>query len=85
MARIITFSALLLVGVFFLFHQYLGIKNGEADEKSSQPSATELSDKESNSPVEIGLVNWNRDLEKAKIESAKSKKPILVLFQEVPG
>ena len=36
-------------------------------------------------PVELGAVNWNRDLGQAKKESAKSGKPILVLFQEVPG
>ncbi len=36
-------------------------------------------------PVELGQVDWNRDWEAAKSESAKSEKPILVLFQEVPG
>ncbi len=36
-------------------------------------------------PVELGKVKWNRDLAKAKKQSASSGKPILVLFQEVPG
>ncbi len=36
-------------------------------------------------PVELGQVHWNRDWEAAKSESAKSEKPILALFQEVPG
>ena len=35
--------------------------------------------------VELGQVSWNRDLEKALKKSASSGKPVLVLFQEVPG
>ena len=36
-------------------------------------------------PVELGAVQWERDLEAAKQISADSGKPVLVLFQEVPG
>lgn len=36
-------------------------------------------------PIELGAVNWTRDLENAKKLSAKTGKPIMVLFQEVPG
>ena len=36
-------------------------------------------------PVELGAVDWGRDLEAAKKTSAETGKPILVLFQEVPG
>jgi hypothetical protein len=36
-------------------------------------------------PVELGAVHWSRDLDAGKAESAKSGKPLLVLFQEVPG
>lgn len=36
-------------------------------------------------PIELGAVNWGRDLEAAKKTSAKTGKPIMVLFQEVPG
>ncbi|MBK9270788.1 MAG: thioredoxin family protein [Saprospiraceae bacterium] len=35
--------------------------------------------------VELGAVNWQRSLEKAQLESKNSGKPILILFQEVPG
>lgn len=35
--------------------------------------------------VEKGRVDWSRDLEQAKQASAKSGKPLLVLFQEIPG
>ena len=36
-------------------------------------------------PVEIGTVNWRRDFEKALADSGRTQKPVLVLFQEVPG
>lgn len=36
-------------------------------------------------PVEVGTVNWDRDLDAAYTSSRSSGKPVLVLFQEVPG
>ncbi len=36
-------------------------------------------------PVEIGTVNWTRDLDAALVNSKDSGKPIFLLFQEVPG
>ena len=36
-------------------------------------------------PVELGQVKWNRDLEKAKAASKQTGKPLFVQFQEVPG
>lgn len=36
-------------------------------------------------PVEIGMVKWGRDFETAKKTSAATGKPMLLLFQEVPG
>lgn len=36
-------------------------------------------------PVEVGAVRWGRDFEAARRASAGSGKPILALFQEVPG
>lgn len=36
-------------------------------------------------PEELGLVHWLRDLDEGKAESRKTGKPILLLFQEVPG
>ena len=38
-----------------------------------------------NNPKELGTVNWYRNLQKAKSESKSNQKPILILFQEVPG
>jgi len=36
-------------------------------------------------PVELGKVDWGRDLDEAVAKSKKSNKPIALLFQEVPG
>lgn len=34
---------------------------------------------------ELGTVKWSRDLSVALEASQKSKKPVFLLFQEVPG
>lgn len=39
----------------------------------------------SNQPVEVGVVDWLRDLEEAVSLSTETGKPIFALFQEVPG
>jgi len=36
-------------------------------------------------PVELGKVDWLRDLDEALTQSKKSEKPVFALFQEVPG
>jgi hypothetical protein len=36
-------------------------------------------------PIEVGDVRWGRDFDAALEGSAKTGKPILVLFQEIPG
>ena len=36
-------------------------------------------------PPEFGRVRWGRELEPALETSARSSKPVLLLFQEVPG
>lgn len=36
-------------------------------------------------PVELGRVQWLRNMDEALLESKKQCKPILILFQEVPG
>lgn len=50
----------------------------------SNLTATDDSRRRSQSP-ELGQVNWNRDLDAAKKTSAQNKRPIFLLFQEVPG
>jgi hypothetical protein len=36
-------------------------------------------------PIEIGAVNWGRDLDKALKLSGETGRPVFLLFQEVPG
>ena len=38
-----------------------------------------------NQAEELGNVKWGRDLDAARAKSAETGKPILLLFQEVPG
>lgn len=44
-------------------------------------SATETPD----NPVELGSVHWSRDLDASRAKAKISGKPLLILFQEVPG
>lgn len=36
-------------------------------------------------PVELGAVAWRRDFDAAAKEARAAERPLLVLFQEVPG
>jgi hypothetical protein len=36
-------------------------------------------------PMEFGAVHWGRQLEPALARSSASHKPVMLLFQEVPG
>ena len=47
--------------------------------------ATAYSGETGQNPVEVGNVLWGRDFDAALKMSAASGKPVLVLFQEVPG
>lgn len=40
---------------------------------------------DNDNPVELGDVSWERNFEAGLAESATSKKPVFLLFQEVPG
>ena len=42
-------------------------------------------DSKKSTPVELGMVKWSRDLEAARNLSKTTDRPILMLFQEVPG
>ncbi len=46
---------------------------------------TVYGDEPTNNPIEAGDVRWGRDFDAALKNSAKTGKPILVLFQEIPG
>ena len=36
-------------------------------------------------PAELGTVHWQRDLDAALAAAAKARKPVFLLFQEIPG
>lgn len=38
-----------------------------------------------NNPIELGDVHWLRSFDEAQVKSKKEGKPILILFQEIPG
>ncbi len=83
MKRLLLLVALLLaVGVSWAIAQNLDSRS--AIPMASKETAKVISAAPKQS-VEVGLVQWGRDLEAAQKQSAESGKPILVLFQEVPG
>lgn len=47
------------------------------------PDATETATPDN--PVELGSVHWSRDLDASRVKAKNSGKPLLILFQEVPG
>jgi hypothetical protein len=51
------------------------LETGEAASLAADPE----------NPVELGRVRWERDLERGRARAAESGKPLLILFQEVPG
>jgi len=48
-------------------------------------SATVYAESATNNPIEVGNVRWGRDFDAALKKSAEAGKPVLVLFQEIPG
>ncbi|MEM6471255.1 MAG: VPGUxxT family thioredoxin-like (seleno)protein, type 2 [Planctomycetota bacterium] len=51
----------------------------------SLPAFGQDASSQKRNPVEIGTVNWGRDLDAAFMKSSESGKPVFLLFQEVPG
>ena len=49
------------------------------------PVADNEDGRRTDQPVELGDVDWIRDLDEAVGLSEKQSKPIAILFQEVPG
>ncbi|MFT4711155.1 MAG: hypothetical protein ACI9D0_002104 [Bacteroidia bacterium] len=48
-------------------------------------SALALGNVPSDVPIELGLVNWERSFPAAQAMAKSADKPVLLLFQEVPG
>lgn len=69
---------LLTAGAFFLFPPETERPAAGIPDMTATPSTPE-------SPEELGKVKWLRDLDAGRVEAEKSGKPLLILFQEVPG
>lgn len=54
-------------------------------EKPQHPTALAPVVGQVDQPVELGQVEWQRNFELGLAESKRSGKPVLLLFQEVPG
>lgn len=66
-------SCIAIVFIIFAGSAFMsGIEYSEAVDAGSQP-------------IEIGLVNWGRNFEEALERSRREGRPVLALFQEVPG
>ncbi len=48
-------------------------------------SSAAIGDHTTDNPVEVGDVHWGRDFDGSLRRSAEEGKPVLVLFQEIPG
>ena len=57
----------------------------EATPACPAPAAAQAAVGDALPPVELGKVAWGRDFEQAVAESQKTGKPLMVLFDEVPG
>src|SRR5689334_1545101 len=78
MLKLLSLAALLATGYYFL----------PVKENVVLPvvtAMTTLPNPPDPQPEELGRVHWLRDLQAGQAEAAKTGKPMLILFQEVPG
>jgi hypothetical protein len=66
-----------LVSALLLIIAIVSVPASRADEGADASSPT--------CPVELGQVNWLRDYAQARARAKEAKKPLVVLFDEVPG
>ncbi|MFB3147146.1 MAG: VPGUxxT family thioredoxin-like (seleno)protein, type 2, partial [Thermodesulfobacteriota bacterium] len=75
--------------IVLLFYVFISSGNTKENtnntiDKSSHSTLAELGEAK-DSPVELGEVEWIRNFDEATTKAKKLNKPLLVLFQEVPG
>jgi hypothetical protein len=83
-ARTIFVTLAILIGLFACMAS-AAPKTATKAAKNVTPDANQGSTRDVDQPVELGNVTWRRDFEKAVAESRKTGKPMMVLFDEVPG
>ncbi len=79
--RLFSFTALatLVAAAFFMASSHQLPSAEISTPQSLSPSGN------SGQPEELGLVHWLRELDAGQAEAQKTGKPLLILFQEVPG
>lgn len=74
-----------LVGLFTA-PNFFGKKNSAMQVDENQVGKSDFTKRESpENPAELGKVAWLRDFQQASERAQKEQKPLLILFQEVPG
>ena len=83
MLRLFSFIALVTVvaGAFFIATSHMLAPK----EVPVPTSASNILSGHVDQPEELGLVHWQRNLDAGQAEAQKTGKPLLILFQEVPG
>ena len=82
---LLTIPVLAIVLLFYVFISSGNTKeDNSTDEISSSILLAELKGAK-DAPVELGEVEWIRNFDEATTKAKKLNKPLLVLFQEVPG
>lgn len=57
----------------------------ERETVSAEPASLVPASGRVEQAVELGQVRWRRDFDAALTEAKAAEKPVLILFQEVPG
>jgi hypothetical protein len=86
MQKVFLFLSFILVTLNVFYGAYRPETTPAETFNSSVESATTIStSKCPDNPEELGAVCWNRQMDSATVQSKATGKPILILFQEVPG
>ncbi len=83
-ARTILVTLSILIGLFACMASATPA-SGQLVIKKVTSAADQKSTRDSGQPVELGNITWGRDFTKAVTESKTTGKPLMVLFDEVPG
>lgn len=79
---VIRIVAVIVAGLLFAAALFIPKSFPETVEETSPEMSR---DTPPDNPVELGAVHWLRDLEQGLAQSRQTGKPVLILFQEVPG
>ncbi|MAW62128.1 MAG: hypothetical protein CMJ94_15030 [Planctomycetes bacterium] len=75
----------ILAAALFALPLAMPQSDSPAPQKRTEPTSLAPVQGVVEQPVELGQVRWRRDLDAALAEAKAADKPVLLLFQEVPG